>query len=131
MVRANRRNATASRSIANDASAAAVDAPDTPATVDAFASSSSADADTGEHLVLLSLGSSPLGSPDTNAIVGENPNDADVNEANDCDDTSINDKEEDVDDCEFLPNAAVNDDTINVDAPSNDANEKEGVHQEY
>ena len=110
MVRANRRNATASRSIANDASAAAVDAPDTPATVDAFASSSSADADTGEHLVLLSLGSSPLGSPDTNAIVGENPNDADVNEANDCDDTSINDKEEDVDDCEFLPNAAVNDD---------------------
>ena len=50
----------------------------------------------------------------------------DVNEANDCDDTSVNDNEEDVDDCEFLPNAAVNDDTMNVDAPSNDANEEEG-----
>ena len=128
MVRANRRNATASRSIANDASAAAVDAPDTPATVDAFASSSSADADTGEHLddFLLSLGSSPFGSPDTNAIVDETPNDVDVNEANDCADTIVNDKEEDVDDSEFLPNAAVNDDTMNVNAPSNDANEEEG-----
>ena len=50
----------------------------------------------------------------------------DVNEANDCDDTSVNDNEEDVDDCEFLPNAAYNDDTMNVDAPSNDANEEEG-----
>ena len=123
MVRANRRNATASRSIANDASAAAVDTPDMPATVNAFASSSST-----EHLndFLLSLGSSPLGSHDTNAIEGETPNDVDVNEANDCDDTIVNDKEEDVDDSELLPNAAVNNDTMNVDAPSNDANEEEG-----
>ena len=121
--RANRHNATASRSIANDA-AAAVDAPDTPATVDAFAASSSL-ADDGKHLdnFLLS-GSSPLDSPDTNAIVGETPNDVDVSYANDCDDTSVNDKEEDVDVSEFLPNAAVNDDTMHVDAPSNDANEE-------
>jgi hypothetical protein len=129
MVGANRRNATASPSIVNDASAAAVDAPDTPATVDVFTSSSSADADTGEHLdddFLLSLGSSPFGSPDTNAIVDETPNDVDVNEANDCADTIVNDKEENVDDSEFLPNAAVNDDTMNVDAPSNDTNEEEG-----
>jgi hypothetical protein len=126
VARANRRNATASRSIANDASAAAVEALDTPVAVDAFAASSSS-ADDGEHLddFLLS-GSSPLDSPDiTNAIVGETPNDVDVSDANDCDDTSVNDKEEDVDVSEFLPNAAVNDDTILVDAPSNDAN-KEG-----
>ena len=125
VARANRRNATASRSIANDASAAAVDAPDTPATVDAFAASSSL-ADDGKHLdnFLQSLGSSPLGSPDTNAIVGGIPNDVDVNDANDCDDTIVNDKEEDVDESEFLPNAAVNDDTMHVDAPSNDANEE-------
>jgi hypothetical protein len=126
VARANRRNATAARSIANDASAAAVDDLDTPATVDAFVVSSSS-ADDCEHFddFLLSLGSSPLGSPDTNAIVGETPNDVDVNAANDCDDTSVNDKEEDVDESEFLPNAAVNDDTImHVDAPSNDANEE-------
>ena len=125
VARANRRNATASRSIANDASAAAVDAPDTPATVDAFAASSSL-ADDGKHLdnFLQSLGSSPLGSPDTNAIVGGIPNDVDVNDANDCDDTSVNVKGDDVDESEFLPNAAVNDDTMHVDAPSNDANEE-------
>ena len=124
VARANRRNATASRSIANDASAAAVDAPDTPATVDAFAASSSL-ADDGQHLDnFLLFGSSPLDSPDTNAIVGETPNDVDVNDANDCDDTIVNDKEDDVDESEFLPNAAVNDDTMHVDAPSNDANEE-------
>jgi hypothetical protein len=123
VARANRRNATASRSIANDASAAAIDAPDTPATVDAFAASSSS-ADDDERLDDFLLGSSPLGSPDTNAIVGETCNDVDVNAANDCDDTIVNDKEEDVDESEFLPNAAVNDDTILVDAPNNDANEE-------
>ena len=123
--RANRHNATASRSIANDASAAAVEAPDTPATADAFAASLSL-ADDGKHLdnFLQSLGSSPLGSPDTNAIVGGIPNDVDVNDANDCDDTSVNVKGDDVDESEFLPNAAVNDDTMLVDAPSNDANEE-------
>ena len=125
VARANRRNATASRSIANDASAAAVDDLDTPATVDAFAASSSL-ADDGKHLdnFLQSLGSSPLGSPDTNAIVGETSNDVDVNAANECDDTIVNDKEDDVDESEFLPNAAVNDDSMLVDAPSNDANEE-------
>ena len=121
--RANRHNATASRSIANDASAAAVEAPDTPATADAFVVSSSS-ADDDERLDDFLLGSSPLGSPDTNAIVGETCNDVDVNAANDCDDTIVNDKEEDVDESEFLPNAAVNDDTMLVDAPSNDANEE-------
>jgi len=124
VARANRRNATASRSIANDASAAAIDAPDTPATVDAFAASSSS-ADDDERLDDFLLGSLPLGLPDTNAIVGETCNDVDVNAANDCDDTIVNDKEEDVDESEFLPNAAVIDDTMHVDAPSNDAN-KEG-----
>jgi hypothetical protein len=124
VARANRRNATASRSIANDASAAAVDALDTPATVDAFAASSSL-ADDGQHLDnFLLFGSSPLDSPDTNAIVGGTPNDVDVNDANDCDDTSVNVKGDDVDESEFLPNAAVNDDTMLVDAPSNDANEE-------
>jgi hypothetical protein len=118
--RANRRNATASRSIANDASAAAVDAPITLATVDAFAASSSDD----QLDDFLLSGSSPLGSSDTNAIVGETNIDVDVNDANDFDDMSVNDKEDDVDGSEFLPNAAVNDDTMHVDALSNDANEE-------
>ena len=123
VTRANRRNATASRSVANDVSAAAVDVPDTPATVDAFVVSSSS-ADDDERLDDFLLGSLPLGLPDTNAIVGETCNDVDVNAANDCDDTIVNDKEEDVNESEFLPNAAVNDDTMHVDAPSNDANEE-------
>ena len=56
--------------------------------------------------------------------MGETPNDVDVHDANNCDETIVNDKEEDVDVSEFLPNAAVNDDTMHVDAPSNDANEE-------
>jgi hypothetical protein len=56
--------------------------------------------------------------------VGETPNDVDVHDANNCDETIVNDKEEDIDESEFLPNAAVNDDTMDVDAPSNDANEE-------
>jgi hypothetical protein len=60
----------------------------------------------------------------TNTIVGETPNDVDVSDANDCNEMSDNDMEEDVNESEFMANAAVNDDTMHVDAPSNDANEE-------